>query len=356
MGGCGEVRSSSSGGARSGGEPRERGVEPAVPARLASFARCHPRPDRVLDGRRGGGRVRHPRRRQSGVLGRVRDCALVQRRGGQAPAGSRCPGDPGSRVRGDRSAPARRHEPARGALLQLRADDLLVARRRVRARPHDSQRPRRGHIRSAGRPPGSPAGGDRHWPRSLGLTSGGRGRFPAAHRLTRANAVPEALAAISLASGRSVVAWTASTSQTASSGARTIFISQGSSTRAPRGVRSAITVRAGHRIDELALAQGSSVPTVAWIESWFDGAGLYHSRAMTADLGRIVRSRALSPSDELASSLTFAADAQGDQALSWKACTTTGACELHASLRPAHHRFTPPQQLGPWTHHRLPPR
>jgi hypothetical protein len=174
----------------------------------------------------------------------------------------------------------------------------------------------------------------------------GAGRFPQAHRLTPANSAPEALAATNLPRGQSIVAWTATTSQTPATGPRTIFISRGSVLRAPRGMRSAITVPVGHRIDELAVARGPSVPTLAWIESWFDSAGVFHSQAMIADLGRIVRPRALSPPTEPSAGLTFAADAGGDQALSWKACTSTGACTVRATLRPARRRFTPLQRLG----------
>jgi hypothetical protein len=174
----------------------------------------------------------------------------------------------------------------------------------------------------------------------------GEGRFPRPHRLTPAGALPETLDATSLPGGHSIVAWTASTSQSSAGEPGTIFISRGSLLRAPRGRRVAITVSAGHRIDELAVVRGSAVPTVAWIESWFDSAGLYHSQAVIADLNRNIRLRPLSPTSELASGLAFAADARGDQALSWKACTSTGACVLRATLRPAHGRFTRLQQLG----------
>jgi hypothetical protein len=172
------------------------------------------------------------------------------------------------------------------------------------------------------------------------------GRFAIARRLTPANAQPQALAATSLPGGRSIVAWTATTGNPAVPGAQRIFISTGSLQRSPRGSRAALVVPRGHWIDELALAGGPSGPTVAWIESWYDVGGGYHSQAVAADLARTVRPRPLSPAGQLASGLVLAADARGDQALSWKACTSTGACTVDAALRPVRERFTRTLRLG----------
>ncbi len=170
-------------------------------------------------------------------------------------------------------------------------------------------------------------------------------RFPSAHRLTPSTALPQMLDAASVPGGQSIVAWTTQ-SQATAPGPRSIFISRGSVQRAPRGSQAEVTVPAAHWIDELALAPGPSAPAVAWIEDWYDTDGLLHSQAMVADLARIVRPRQLSPASELASGLAFAADGRGDQALSWKACTSAGDCTVRATLRPAHRRFAPVQQLS----------
>jgi hypothetical protein len=170
--------------------------------------------------------------------------------------------------------------------------------------------------------------------------------FGAAKRLAPANELPQALDATSVAGRQSILAWTARTGQSTEPGPRTLYVSTGSPGRAPARVRAAIVVPLGHSIDELALAAGPSAPTVAWIESWYDVLGGYHSQAVVADLARTVRPRTLSPAGELASGLALAGDARGDQALSWKACTSTAACAVRAALRPARGRFTRVQRLG----------
>src|SRR5262249_9411245 len=126
-----------------------------------------------------------------------------------------------------------------------------------------------------------------------------------------------------------------------------IFVSTGSQKTAPRGARAVITVPSGHRIDELAVAGGRSWPTVAWIESWFDTAGVYHSQAFAADIRGAPPPRPLASPSELAAGLSFAADARGDQVLAWKGCTVLGACAVRAMLRSATGRFTGVAQLPP---------
>jgi hypothetical protein len=175
--------------------------------------------------------------------------------------------------------------------------------------------------------------------------SSGGNSFPSAHRLTPPAALPQTLDAASLPGGQSIVAWTAQ-SQVTAPGPASIFISKGSGQRAPGGSHAELTVPAGHWVDELALAPGPASPAVAWIEDWYDTGGLFHSQAMVADLRRTVRPRQLSPTGELASGLAFAADGRGDQALSWKACTSAGDCTMRATLRPAHRGFAPVQQLA----------
>lgn len=182
------------------------------------------------------------------------------------------------------------------------------------------------------------------WVAQASTTKRGTGPFSAARRLSAAGALPEALDATSLSNGKTFVVWTARSGDFAP-GPATIFAAAGSTKAAPRSARATITVPPGHRIDELAIAAGPSVPTVAWIESWFDSAGAFHSRAVVADLRSRPRGRPISSASELASGLSFAADARGDQALSWKACTTAGDCTLRAVARRARGRFTAVVQL-----------
>lgn len=169
-------------------------------------------------------------------------------------------------------------------------------------------------------------------------------RLVAARRLTQSSALPEALDATEFSRARSVVAWTARPDP-AAAGPTQIFIATGSQKLAPRRARAVITVSSGHRIDELTVARGPSWPTLAWIESWFDAAGGYHSQAFAADLRGSPRPRSLSSPSELASGLSFAADSRGDQALSWKGCTVVGTCAVRSVVRRARGRFTAVAQL-----------
>ena len=166
------------------------------------------------------------------------------------------------------------------------------------------------------------------------------GRYGSVLRLTAPSALPEAMDASSLPNGQSAVAWTARPNRGAA-GPTKIFVAKGSQKRPPRGAGTTITVPAGHRIDELALAASPSVPTVAWVESWFDAAGAFHSRVVAEDVRSKAKARPLSSPDELAAGLSFAADAKGEQALAWKACDSTGDCSVRAVVRPARGHFSP---------------
>ena len=103
---------------------------------------------------------------------------------------------------------------------------------------------------------------------------------------------------------------------------------------------------ADHQVDEIGLARGANLPTLAWIESWFDRGGNYHSQVKVADLSARLRPQAVSVGSELAAGLAFASDERGDQALSWKACTTSGSCAARVVLRRANGRFGSVQRPG----------
>jgi len=169
--------------------------------------------------------------------------------------------------------------------------------------------------------------------------------FGSARRLTPSSSLPEALDTTTYSRGRSAVVWTERPNRSVP-GPTQLFVSTGQKA-APRGARAVITVPSGHRIDELTVARGRAWPTVAWIESWFDAAGLYHSQAFAADIRGTPRPRSLSSPSELAAGLSFAADARGDQVLAWKGCTVLGTCAVRAMLRSASGRFTGVTQLPP---------
>jgi hypothetical protein len=111
-------------------------------------------------------------------------------------------------------------------------------------------------------------------------------------------------------------------------------------------VSAALTVASGHRIDELAVARRGSSATLAWIESWYDSSGNYHSQVKAADIGAHLRIRAISPANRLASGLSFAADPAGDQGLAWESCTTGASCTVGTAVRGAQARFGVSTTLG----------
>jgi hypothetical protein len=171
------------------------------------------------------------------------------------------------------------------------------------------------------------------------------GQFGAGRRLVFGGA-PGDLAATALANGGSVVAWT-----TASGGygaqPRRILVAAGSPTQAPSGPTVAVAVAPGHSIDELALAADANTPTLAWVESWYDARGGYHSAVKIRDLTRSGRTQTISPSFEYGSDVAVAANSRGDQVIAFDGCSTTGACVARAAVRRAVDNFGRPQWLGP---------
>jgi hypothetical protein len=106
-------------------------------------------------------------------------------------------------------------------------------------------------------------------------------------------------------------------------------------------------VRAGHRIDELGVAaRHGGGATAAWVESWFDTKGGYHSRVRAMDIAPHAAVRDISPADRLASGLSVAGDVDGDQAIAWESCTAQGACQTQVAGRPAKGRYGSPRTLG----------
>jgi hypothetical protein len=178
-------------------------------------------------------------------------------------------------------------------------------------------------------------------------SAAGGDRFAAARRLSGSNQLPQSLDAIALAKGQSLLAWTARTDQVTADGPRAIYLARGSLQHAPQRQRLALTVPVNHQVDEIALARGAAQPTLAWIESWFDRSGGFHSQAKVADLAGRLRPQAVSSGGELAAGLAFAADDRGDQVLSWKACADSGSCATRVVLRRGKGRFGAVQRPGP---------
>lgn len=169
--------------------------------------------------------------------------------------------------------------------------------------------------------------------------------FGAVHRLSGASQLPQSLDAV-FAAGKSLVAWTARTGSPTADGPRLVYVAQGDAGRAPQRERLALKVPASHEVDELALAAGPRAPTLAWVESWYDARGGFHSQVKVADVTSRLHLRTVSAQGEVASGISLAADARGDQALSWEVCTAVGNCAVRAALRYGARTFGQPQRLA----------
>jgi hypothetical protein len=165
-----------------------------------------------------------------------------------------------------------------------------------------------------------------------------------ARRVDRKGELPETIGTSAGAGNQTVLAWTARASQYAP-GPRSILVARGTGARAPRGRSAAITAPAGHRINELALGHAAGGVTLAWVESWFDSFGAYHSQTMVVDLGHGA-GRALSSATGFASGLAFAASGRGAQLLAWRECDASGNCTVNAALRGSAGGFRQAQSLG----------
>lgn len=171
--------------------------------------------------------------------------------------------------------------------------------------------------------------------------------FGSQHLLTGAGQMPESLAAAWLGADNTVVGWTAATGLAGAADPRSIYVSGGTRAGAGRHVAVAVTVPAGHRIDELGLAPHAGGATAAWIESWYDRGGGYHSQVEAMDLAPHAAVRTLSPAGRLASGLTLSGDLGGDQAAAWESCTLAGDCAAQVATRAARGAFGAARTLGP---------
>jgi hypothetical protein len=171
-------------------------------------------------------------------------------------------------------------------------------------------------------------------------------RFGAQHLLTHGGQMPETLDAAWLGGESSIVAWTAAKGIAGQAAPRSISYALGARTHAPRGVKTAVTVPAGHRIDELAVAARHGGATAAWVESWSDKNNAYHSVVRAMDIAPHATVRNLSPANRLASGLSFAGDVAGEQEIAWASCTFQAACQTQADGRGAKGAFGALRTLG----------
>jgi hypothetical protein len=171
-------------------------------------------------------------------------------------------------------------------------------------------------------------------------------RFGAQRLLTGGGRMPETLDAAWLGGESTIVAWTAARGVAGQAAPRSISYALGARTHAPRAVKTAVTVRAGHRIDELAVAARHGGATAAWVESWSEKSGAVHSVVRAMDIVPHAMVRNLSPANRLASGLSLAGDVAGDQAVAWRSCADQGACQTQVDGRGAHGSFGPARTIG----------
>lgn len=177
--------------------------------------------------------------------------------------------------------------------------------------------------------------------------SGRGGRFTGRHRLTGAGLAPQTVSATSLGGADSLVAWTGASGPAGFADPRTIFYAQGSKHGSPRRARTLLRIPAGHRIDELGVAQRGPGATTAWIESYYGQRAAYHVQVRAADFAPHPKIRGFPVGGGLAAGLSFAADPAGAQGLAWKACDADGNCTVRVATRGPSSPFRSPASLGP---------
>jgi hypothetical protein len=172
-------------------------------------------------------------------------------------------------------------------------------------------------------------------------------QFGAQRRISANKQVPVSMDAAWLGGSNSIVAWTAGSGNvTGANAPRQIFVAEGSSAGAPKSAHVAITVPSGHRVDQLSVARSANGATLAWVESWYDNRGAYHSRVEAADVGTHPSVRTLSPDGRIASGLSLVSDSAGDQGATWESCTTSGSCTVQGAGRAAGGSFSGARTLG----------
>jgi hypothetical protein len=173
------------------------------------------------------------------------------------------------------------------------------------------------------------------------------GRFGASRQLAAAGTAPTSMAATTLGASGTAVAWAiAPPAIYPDDVPASVYYATGSQTRAPSRAAVAVTLPVGYDVDSVAIAGDGSRPTVAWVASWYDAQGVYHSEVFATDAGSSAPPAELSSANDLASSVSIASDPRGDQVIAWRDCGAAGACGAFASLRYPHGQWSPPTTLG----------
>jgi hypothetical protein len=175
--------------------------------------------------------------------------------------------------------------------------------------------------------------------------SSSAGALPAGVHQLHFEGAPAGLDATAVRGGGGAVAWSDAGSAGETDPQRILYATD-SAGSAPSRVRTAVSLAAGYGIDEFALEPAASGATVAWVQSSYDASGALHSTVEMRDLNGGA-ARTVSAFGVLASDVSFAADAAGDQVLAWDACSSTGTCSVQAAVRRAKGQFGTPQTLGP---------
>jgi hypothetical protein len=167
---------------------------------------------------------------------------------------------------------------------------------------------------------------------------GASGHFAPARRLAGPARSPQSLASAWLGGGATILAWASAPGSPGTAVPGSVTVAQGARFGAPRQTRTAVTLPAGHRVQEVGVAAQARSATIAWIDGWFDRRGDAHDQVNALDLVPHARPFALSGDGGQDSGLQFGGDPAGDQAVAWKSCTTGGACVVqiasHAPGRP----------------------
>lgn len=174
----------------------------------------------------------------------------------------------------------------------------------------------------------------------------GDDRFAPSRLLSQPQRAPWTLAATILPSSRTFIGWTEGDLQPGDPGPTALMLAEGSVSAAPRSARAVLVVAPTHELDELTLAPGPTVPTAAWIESWFASDGSYHSEPAVADLDGRPRARTFPAATTTASDISAAGDGSGQQVVAWKACNSAASCWVWAIYRRSGGRFGSPSRLG----------
>ena len=170
-------------------------------------------------------------------------------------------------------------------------------------------------------------------------------RFGGARRLAGPARSPETLAAAGLGGGASVIAWDSVAGASTTSDPRTITVARGGRDAPPFTGRTAVTVAAGHRVGEVAVAGGAGRATLTWIDAWSDAAG-EHEQVRAQDLVPGAHARSLGAATTTAAGLQVAGDPAGDGAVSWSACGADGSCQVMLAARRAGRPFGPVRAVG----------